>query len=89
MKALLLVIIALLLFGNAAAEECVAERDSQHVEACAAGIDDVLRISAGGYVAQHYIAQYHGQRLAASRDGTGKHSAGLRQRARHRRGERR
>ena len=63
MKLLLLVTVTVLLGANAAAEECVHEANSSQVETCMARVDDVMRVSVDGYVSQHYIVQYHGQRL--------------------------
>ena len=63
MKLLLVVTVAVLLAANAAAEECVPEPNSSRVETCTARVDDVIRVSVDDYVAQHYIVQYHGQRL--------------------------
>ena len=70
MKTLLLASIVALMTTSAAAEECVAAAKTESseggfysVEHCVARVDDVIKTSADGYVAQHYIVQYREQRL--------------------------
>jgi len=67
-KQISLAVVVLSLAANASAEECLAKTDlyegkSYTFETCVARVDDVIKTSVDGYVKNHYIVQYKGQRL--------------------------
>ena len=69
MKQLLLATVAVLLAASATAEECVSKTEPHEgtsYETCMARVDDVIRVSVDGYVAQHYIVQYRDSALSYS-----------------------
>ena len=79
MKQLLLATVAVLLAASATAEECVSKTEPHEgtsYETCMARVDDVIRVSVDGYVAQHYIVQYRGQRLVVFDPLVSDHPAG-------------